>query len=336
MMNSGVARFCAASLLAVSLATPQWLGAWGNEGHTWINTVAVQKLPADVPAFLRDAAARVGYLGPEPDRWRNPVSEPQLKFAQEPDHFINLERVPQWSEWPRDRYAFIHAMEARRNEVMARMRAHCASSCDEAALAARANVYYAENVGLQPYAALEVFDRLKVAFREYRHAIAKKRDATQPEQDAIFYAGWLGHYVGDAAQPLHDSVNYDGWVGDDPNGYSRHRDSPDIHWDFESRFVAENLKPEDFAHLVHAPRHLEDPFNDYIAYIKRGNAKVERFYQFEKSGAFAGKGTAESRQFTAECLGSGAQMLADMIYTAWLDSATDPPDPYAAPAKTNP
>jgi hypothetical protein len=63
--------------------------AWGKEGHTAINRVAAEKIPASMPRFLHSAVAEIAYLGPEPDRWRSP-SEFSLKNAQEPDHFIDL------------------------------------------------------------------------------------------------------------------------------------------------------------------------------------------------------------------------------------------------------
>src|SRR6516162_564020 len=66
--------------------------AWGKEGHIWINRVAAERIPPDMPRFLPRAAVEIAYLGPEPDRWRNPA-EFALKNAQEADHFIDLERV---------------------------------------------------------------------------------------------------------------------------------------------------------------------------------------------------------------------------------------------------
>ncbi len=41
-------------------------------------------------------------------------------------------------------------------------------------------------------------------------------------------------------------------------------------------------------------------------------------------GGFDGKGTAESREFIRHQLGRGAQMLLNLWYTAWLDSAQEP------------
>jgi len=59
-----------------------------------VNKLAAKNLPADVPAFLRTAAAvnEMEYLGPEPDRWRSP-SEPELVAVQAPEHFIDTEEV---------------------------------------------------------------------------------------------------------------------------------------------------------------------------------------------------------------------------------------------------
>ena len=78
-------------LLTVVLSQQAALG-WGSDGHMYVNRVAAEKLPQDVPAFLRNAVAELAYLGPEPDRWRED-SDPALKNAQEPDHYIDLERI---------------------------------------------------------------------------------------------------------------------------------------------------------------------------------------------------------------------------------------------------
>ena len=71
-------------------------------------------------------------------------------------------------------------------------------------------------------------------------------------------------------------------------------------------------------------------FDNYVAYLRQTAKYVEKVYQLEKAGGFSGAGTAESRDFTAERLASGASMLRDMLYTAWLQSANPVPDPNAA------
>ncbi len=307
-----VASIC---LLICLFSTPETVGAWGAVGHLWVNQVAAAKLSAPFPEFMFTAAARerLRDLGPEPDRWRSNI-EKFVKNAQEPDHFFNSEAVPSdFGDLPPGRYDFIHRLYERRAIALLTGIDH-----------AQADQLLPERIGFQPYITMEVYDRLKTAFREYRHFRAAGQDATQAEQNAIFYAGWLGHYVADGAQPLHDSVNYDGWVGPNPNGYVT---THGIHSDFETRFVNENLKPEEFAGMVNAPLQLKDPFKDYQQYLRDSLAQMEPLYKLEKAGGFKGAGSPEAREFTLKRLAAGSQMLLNMWYTAWMESAVDPP-PY--------
>jgi hypothetical protein len=75
---------------------------------------------------------------------------------------------------------------------------------------------------------------------------------------------------------------------------------------------------------------LDDPFAAYLQYLRDSHALVEKVYQLEKAGGFGGEGTDESRQFIRQRLAAGATMLRDLWYTAWLQSAVDPP-PYTPP-----
>jgi len=276
--------------------------AWGNGGHRLVNKLAASTLPADVPAFLRspEAIAEIEYLGPEPDRWRSPA-EPELVAVQAPEHFIDMELADALGPLPHRRFDF------------------------------EAKVYAAgqrpEKIGLQPWEATEVWERLKCALREYRKLSAAKQDTRPVEQVIIFYAGWLGHYVGDGSQPLHTTIQFNGWTGPNPNGYTTDHK---IHWQFEGPFVEANLRePEVRAKMTPVKAIDRDIFDAYVAYLRNTKTYVEKVYQLEKVGGFVGAGTAESREFTAERLGAGASMLRDMIYTAWLDSAKPVADPFA-------
>jgi hypothetical protein len=66
-----------------------------------------------MPLFLRQAVVEIAYLGPEPDRWRSP-SEFALKNAQEPDHFIDLERISWLDPLPPGRYQFYRKLYEKR------------------------------------------------------------------------------------------------------------------------------------------------------------------------------------------------------------------------------
>jgi hypothetical protein len=285
--------------LVCLLAQPPAARAWGNSGHRMINKLAVTSLPADVPAFLRspEAIAEIEYLGPEPDRWRSPA-EPELNAAQAPEHFIDLELADALGTLPHRRLDF------------------------------EASVYAAgqrpEKIGLQPWEATEVWERLKAAMREYRKLRAEGQQTRPVEEAILFYAGWLGHYVGDGSQPLHTTIQYNGWVGPNPNGYTTEHK---IHWNFEGPFVDANLREPEVRAAMTPPTAIHgDVFDAYVAYLRHSKGYVEKVYQLDKAGGFTGAGTAESRQFTAERLAAGASMLRDMIYTAWLESAQPEPN----------
>ncbi len=219
---------------------------WGREGHMMISRIAVEKLPADVPAFLRSkkAADQIEYQGPEPDRWRSYATEPELEAVQAPEHFIDLEWADLVSKpLPRKRYDFIRALDATQKQ-------HPELT------------FTPEKIGLQPYVTTEVWERLKSAMRDYR-ALEKKHQSTEAvEALIIYYAGWLGHYVADGSQPMHVSLQYNGWTGPNPNGYST---SHDIHWKFEGIYVKANVKAADIAPLVpEKPLPHGDILNDSI------------------------------------------------------------------------
>jgi S1/P1 Nuclease len=276
--------------------------AWGNDGHKMINRLAAAALPQDVPAFLRSQAAieEIEYLGPEPDRWRS-RAEPELSAAQAPEHFIDLELADALGPLPRKRLDFEAMVFAAGKRP--------------------------ETIGLQPWQTDEVWERLKAAMREYR-SISSAGGNTKPVEAAIvFYAGWLGHYVGDGSQPLHVTVQYNGWTGPNPHGYTTDHQ---IHSQFESAFVAANIHAPEVAAKMAPLKTIDgDMFDAYVAYLRHTGAYIEKVYQLDKAGGFTGAGTPESRDFTAERIAAGASMLRDMIYAAWVDSAQPVPDPYA-------
>jgi hypothetical protein len=263
-----------------------------------INRLAVSHLPEDVPAFLRSPAAmeEIEYLGPEPDRWRSPA-EPELAAEQAPEHFIDLEIADKLGPLPHRRFDFLAKAYAAGDKP--------------------------DRIGLQPWQTDGVWERLKSAMRNYRELKAEGKDTGPVEQAVIFYAGWLGHYVGDGAQPLHTTVQYNGWTGPNPNGYTT---SNQIHWQFESVFVAANIRQPDVETKMTPVKTIDgDMFDAYMAYLRHTHSYVEQLYKLEKEGGFQGAGSEASRAFTAERLADGASMLRDMIYAAWVESGKPVP-----------
>jgi len=300
-------RLFSVLLLLPLLAVPS-SHAWGNKGHTMINRLAAESLPADMPAFIRtpEAINEIAYLGPEPDRWRS-RAEPELNAAQAPDHFIDIEYADLIGTLPRQRYQYIAALYA-----------YIAAHPD------RASDLRPEKVGFQPYITSEVWERLKSSMRDYRELSAKHEDTKPVEAAILFYAGWLGHYVGDGSQPLHVTINYNGWVEkENPNGYTTDRT---IHSQFESTFVDANINTTDVQPLLTPLHPISDEWDDYLAYLRHTGSLAERVYQLDKQHGFDGTGTPESRQFTAERLAAGASMLRDLYVAAWVKSAEPVPE----------
>lgn len=286
--------------------------AWGSDGHRMINRIAVMTLPNDVPAFLHNGEAvdTIEYLGPEPDRWKSRAEE-ELAIKSSPDHYIDLEWADLVGPLPHHRYDYMRALEKAQAQ-------HTDLTLT------------AEKVGMQPYAAIEVWERLKAAMREYRKLVAANADTRPAETAILFYTGWLGHYVADGSQPLHVSIQFNGWTGPDPKGYTTEHK---IHSQFESTYVSANIRRSDVLPLVQAvpARPLSgDLFDDYVAYLRHTGTLVERTYQIEKAAGFIDAGTPEAKSFTEERLAAGAIELRDMIYTAWIRSADPVPDAHTA------
>ena len=277
--------------------------AWQDEGHVLVNQVAAEHVPDEMPEFFRNALDRLAYLGPEPDRWRR-VSEYTLKESQEPDHFIKLEVLDIDLDTLRSRYDFYRLLYERRASPHARKGVHPDSLLPE-------------HVGLLPYITIEEYERLKVAFRQYRELQRSGGDTELVEGNIILYAGWLGHYVADAAEPHHTTIHYDGWQGPNPNGYP----GRGAHGRVEGDFVRNSGVGSDEIGEGMAPaERLQDPFADLLDFIYETHQLVEKTYQLDKAGGFTGAGTEEGRVSALERLTAASQMLLDMWYTAWLTS----------------
>jgi hypothetical protein len=129
---------------------------------------------------------------------------------------------------------------------------------------------------------------------------------------------------------LHTTIQYNGWVGPNPNGYTTQHT---IHSQFETTYVAANLTAKDFAGLVKSPERLDDPFARYVEYLRQSNGLAENVYALEKAGGFTGKGSPAAFEFTMRRLAAGSQMLLNLWYTAWMESAVPVPEhPTAVPA----
>lgn len=305
-------RLAAVALGLAALAAGDRALAWGDTGHRMIGEIAIQSLPASLPAFLRDpdVAADVGELAREPDRWRG--AGKVHDNMRDPAHFVDVDDQGRVLGGPA-----LDALPPTRTDFDAALRA---AGADPA------------KAGYLPYAIVDGWQQLAKDFAYWRaDDIGERlernddkkawliRDKIRRERQIIIDLGVWAHYVGDASQPLHVSVHYNGW-GDGPNpqGFTTQR----IHVPFEGPFVRANVTEAE----VRAD--LKPPVDCHCAIEKRTAAYLEKtystvipFYQLEKAGGFTGH-DARGARFAAERIAAGASELRDMIVDAWIASAS--------------
>ena len=296
----------ASTLLCLSSAAR--VEAWGATAHRVISRVAVNSLPADVPAFVKRQIDWIGVRSITPDSWRS-ASEPFVKIVEDPNHGWFMEQFAFMTTIPRSRYEFVLALydEYKRIERT------------DPARAALTNVRW---TGTLPYAAVETYERLKVAFRAWREEQRQKQDTTFIELDAAFYIGWLSHYIADGAMPLHTSIHHDGWQGDDPKGYTR---DGSIHSRFEAAYVDRiGLVESDIQSRVPTANRIADPFTAILAHLARSHTRVDQVYALDQANAYNDATSSEARALIYTCTGEAATMLRDLVFTAWLESGEQP------------
>ena len=164
---------------AAVLLVPALVFAWGDVGHRLTGEAAAVEMPPSTPAFFRNASRQLSYLNPEPDRWRDRVEsaiDPALDRGTSPDHFIDMEMVSPSvlaaALKAKDRFGYLDTL---------------------AAAGVKGSV-----MGLLPFEMLELAQKLRVDFRNWRAA----PDSIKPwiEARIIDDAGVLGHYVADGSE----------------------------------------------------------------------------------------------------------------------------------------
>lgn len=271
--------------LSFTWATPAF--PWADKTHTVINEAALLKLPEDFPSFLREQKSWIIYQGPEPDRWKEPDAY-TLKKDTSPDHYIDLDKIEK-SDIRRDRFSYMKAIQRRNLDL--------------------------DEVGFLPFAIIETYEKLLVSFKDYRRSQSAEKKKSI-EKNIAYYAGLLGHYVGDGSMPLHLTKNYDGWQGANPNGYA----TSNVHGPVES-YANSLLRLNNLLPLVNSPRILENPFDEVIEYLYSSSTKVEELYQLHKEGAFTQSPlNPKGEEYIFKCASRGCQMLLNLWYTAYIKS----------------
>ena len=296
--------------LLVALAPAQAL-AWGAMGHRIVGEAAMQALPAEIPAFLRNPAAvrDVGELSREPDRSKGAgrIHDHNRDAA----HFLDLDEEGKLLGGP----SFLPLPSTR-------------ADYEKGLQAAGLDSWKA---GYLPYSIIDQHQQLTKDFAYWRAVKASatreknpqrlawlKRDQLRREAQILQTIGQLSHFVGDGSQPLHVTVHYNGW-GEFPNpqGYTTAR----VHGPFESEFVFANIKPAAVKVKMTPFKPSSGPIEKRtVDYLSATSTQVIPFYELEKAGGIS-PGDPRGVAFATERLAVGASELRDMIVSAWRASA---------------
>lgn len=309
-----LALAAAAVCALAAVAVPAAVSAWGNTGHRLIGIAAVRGLPDELPAFLRTpgAAADVGELAREPDRWKG-GGQPHDR-ERDTAHFVDMDDTG-------------HIMNASGPSIDALP--NLKSEYDAALTAAGLDV---NDAGYLPYAIMDGFQQLARDFAYWRVLNAQEARETDPTKRAWYRVdrerrealilrdmGVLGHYVGDGSQPHHTTIHYNGWDRNTPNpeGFTTSRQT---HGQFEGAFTARVARLDAVEAAMTAPR--LDGFDlkaRVPAYLKATLAEVTPFYRLEKAGGFR-DADPRGAEFTTTRLAAGASELRDLTVLAWRAS----------------
>ena len=273
---------------------------WGLVGHEMAARAAVGRMPSEMPAFFREAGDRLVYLNPEPDRWRV-WRQREMDQAFQYDHYIDLENVPDAALDARDRFVFLRLLYEAGVERPER------------------------DAGFLPFRITELYQRIVTEWRMWREEEDPERRAWIAER-IVNDAGILGHYVTDASQPHHTTIHFNGWDRDTPNpeGYTT---DDEFHARFESGFVAAHVSDADVArHLGTGPLRsvVGSARAAVLEHIMAAHAEVETIYRLDRDVGFDPERPAapEALDFAAQRLAAGAEMLAVLWWSAWVESGT--------------
>ena len=260
-------------LLVLSLI----LVSWGNVGHKIINSKSTDSFPASMSSF-KIWSDSLSQHSSDADNRKN--SDPN----EDVRHFIDIEYYAEFNTTGRIALTFD-------------------------SVATLHGISFVNYNGTLPWATLNTYDSLKVAFRQLKW------------HKAMLLASDLGHYVGDGHMPLHISSNYDGQLTGQKGIHSR----------YESTMVARYQTQ--LANYSGDSVHFVSNVNQYIFdYIYVDHHYVDSLlaadtYAKQQAGGVTNTTTYtdalwSKTNFTKLLFHNSSHSLAELIYSAWIEAGS--------------
>lgn len=295
--------------------------AWDETGHVIVTRLAFEKLPDDLPGWLRtpEVRDRLEYLANEPDRWRGQKNV-HLDHCNNPNHYIDEEYLYPYG-------LSLKNLPPLRRELLDIMAAQRALHPEKFPEYDRARDRSYTNLvpGLLPYEIAEL--QWKIAsswttlktYEQHRELVTNEM-INNARQNIIYHMGILSHFVGDGCQPLHLTKHHHGWVGDNPKRYTTDRG---FHAYIDGGVIRHhNLTPEGMEDLAKPARRVTKTkyWRDINAYLHESFLLVEPLYELEKTGDLKGP---KGKAFIEDRLVEGGAMLAGVWATAYRSAVID-------------
>ena len=280
--------------LALLVCSP--IFAWSFDGHRLITRSAILTLGPEIPLDRnRIELAVEGSVFPDLTR---PISLPQLRDVEDPQHYINIELL-NGRLLPPTRSGYVRLI----------------SNLADSPARALGDEWTLGSIGVLPYALVEATQRLATVFRQLR----VDPDDNRLQGLALHYAGVLSHYSGDLCQPLHTTIHHNGRSRAD--GISSQTGLHDRVDRLLETLELEN-RPFDAGIRVAA---YEDLFAGVLAELALSHSLVDRVYDLESAIELAyapGDVPRELERFVEDRLLASVRFTANLIQTAWILSET--------------
>lgn len=322
----------ALSLLGTTTLASTQVLAWGHTGHVFVATAAVAALPAEVPAFVRSAAAmrQIGELGAEADvsKSSGDASTPNSDvhdFERDPGHFVDIDDNGNINGFAAIPFSGLLGPGNGRRDF------------DTAVRAASNNTQTQYFVGYLPYNLVDHWQQVRKDFAYIRAFTAAVNNPATSAADRSYFQyqlqlrqtltlrdiGYWSHFVADGSQPLHVSVHFNGWGNfPNPNGYT----TQPIHARFEGAFVKNFVTINDVFNNMgpYAPCNCAGIEGRVKTYLNATLAQTIPLYQIGLASGNDNYQTAvpAQKEFVISRLAAGATELRDQIVDAWRSSAT--------------
>lgn len=292
------------------LAAAAHAHAWDEDGHAVVTLLAHDKIPADMPDWLRspEIRARLVYLSAEPDRWRGQHNV-EIDHINKPNHYLDVESLADFG-------LSLKTLPMLRRDFTDRLAVHRAKHPKEEYESfgkGRDQDYVSAVPGLLPYEIAELQWKIAASWTQLQtyEAHADRVSPTMirnAKENIVYHMGILSHFIGDGSQPLHLTHHHNGWVGDNPNGYTTDRS---LHSFIDDGVLTlHRISYDDLVDRAKPARKVstETYWQDIANYLQETNDLVEPLYRMEKTGELRkdkGKAFIEGRLIDAGAMLAG-------------------------------